>query len=152
MSTDTRFEVEIASAVAAWAAAGKELTPAFITHEIVTQHEARGLARECDDTTFFKHYTYKALRKDVGTYIAKAYGDDQNDKRSKDTFLPGFEFVQQYYVIRRGADDIAVPVGQMSDEEIDAKIMFIERRGRACLAHADELRRYKKLRKTKAVA
>lgn len=145
MSMDLRFDVEIAAVVSAWAAAGRELTPAFITHEIVTAHEQRGLARECDDTLFFKHYTYKAVRKDVGAYIAKVYGGD-SDVEPKTPPLPGFDHIQQYYVIKRGKEDVAVPVAQMTDDEIDARIQFLKRRAGACLAHADELHRYKTLR------
>lgn len=33
------FELEIATKVAEWDKAGKDLVPAFITHEIITAHE-----------------------------------------------------------------------------------------------------------------
>jgi hypothetical protein len=110
-----KFEIEIAAHVAAWDRAGKELVPAFITHEIITKHEP-GLARTNEHTEFFKHYAYKGHRKDVGSYIAKMYGDDDDKQKTLDQFLPGFEHVQRRYVIKRGSEDVAVLVEQMTDE------------------------------------
>jgi hypothetical protein len=139
------FDLEIAAHVAAWDAAGKELVPAFITHEIITKHEP-GLARQNDHTDFFKHYAYKGHRKDVGSYIAKVYGDNDGGSKGAESFLPGFEHVQRHYVLKRGGEDVAVPVELMTDIEIDARVQLLKRRGRACLAHADELDRFKLLR------
>lgn len=148
---DNKFEIEIAAHVAAWDRAGKELVPAFITHEIITKHEP-GLARTNEHTEFFKHYTYKGHRKDVGSYIAKMYGDDDDKQKTLDQFLPGFEHVQRRYVIKRGSEDVAVLVEQMTDDEIDARVQLLKRRGRACLAHADELARFKAIRASHPVA
>jgi len=151
MSAEKKFDLEIATTVAAWDVAGKELVPAFITHEIITRHEP-GLARQNEHTDFFKHYAYKGHRKDVGSYIAKAFGDDDEKQKTLDSFLPGFEHVQRRYVIKRGAEDVAVLVEAMTDAEIDARVQLLKRRGRACLAHADELARFKVLRAASPIA
>ena len=111
MSSESAFELEIATVVAAWDAAGKELVPAFITHEIVTKHEP-GLARPNEHTDFFKHYTYKGHRKDVGAYIAKVYGDDDEERKKMELLLPGFEHLQRRYVVKRGEEEVAVRIGR----------------------------------------
>lgn len=148
MGTESKFELEIATTVAEWDKAGKELVPAFITHEIITKHEA-GLARQNEHTDFFKHYAYLGHRKDVGTYIAKVYGDTDDERKKLELVLPGFEHIQRRYVIKRNGEDVAVHPNDMTDEEIDAREQLLRRRGRACFAHADELKRFKSLRKSK---
>jgi len=152
MSAQEVFELEIAATIEAWRTAGKVLVPQFITHEIITKHEP-GLARTNEHTEFFKHYAYKGHRKDVGAYIAKVLTDEEDsEKHVKSLLLPGFDFVQTHYVIKRGGGDVGVPVDQMTDEECHARAEMIRRRGTACLAHADELDRYVLLRKAVDVA
>jgi hypothetical protein len=140
-----KFDLEIAEHVQAWDDAGKELVPAFITHEIITKHEP-GLARTNEHTEFFKHYAYKGHRKDVGAYIAKVYGDTEDERKQLELVLPGFEHIQRRYVIKRNGEDVAVHPNDMDDQEIDARVRLLKRRGRACLAHADELERFKLIR------
>lgn len=146
MSSENAFEMEIAAKVAELDAAGKDLVPAFITHEIITAHDA-GLARQNEHTDFFKHYAYKGHRQDVGAYIAKVYGDRPSDQEpDSQHVLHGFEFVQTHYVIERDGSKVAVRVEHMTDIEIDARVRLLQRRGKACIAHADELARFKNLR------
>lgn len=138
-----KFDQEVANKIAQWAAAGRDIVPSFITHEIVQSHVG-GLARQNEHTLFWEHHTYKSLREDVGRYITKAYGKEDEEKKA--VLLPGFEYVQQFYIVRRGDEDVAVAPAAMSDEEIDAKVQLLRRRGTACFAHADEFDRYKKMR------
>lgn len=148
MSSESKFELEIATTVAQWDKAGKELVPAFITHEIITKHEA-GLARTNEHTEFFRHFAYQGLRKDVGAYISKVFGDTDDERKQLEMVLPGFEHIQRRYVIKRKGEDVAVHPNDMTDDEIDAREQLLRRRGRACFAHADELSRFKALRKAK---
>jgi hypothetical protein len=151
MGDDNKFELEIAEHVATWDRDGKELVPAFITHEIITKHEP-GLARTNEHTEFFKHYAYKGHRKDVGAYIAKVYGDTEDERRQLELVLPGFEHIQRRYVVRRNGEDVAVHPKDLSDPEIDARVRLLKRRGKACLAHANELARFKTIRASKQAA
>jgi len=104
------------------------------------------LARQNEHTDFFKHYAYKGHRKDVGSYIAKVYGGDDEDDSDGQHILEGFEYVQTHYVIERDGSKIGVRVENMSDDEIDARVQLLERRGAACIAHADDLKRFKNRR------
>lgn len=150
MSGQNPFDLEIAATVAEWDKAGKELVPAFITHEIITKHEP-GLARTNEHTEFFKYYAYKGHRKDVGAYIAKVFGDTDDDEQKKlELVLPGFEHIQRRYVVKRNGEDVAVHPNDLSDPEIDAREQLLRRRGRTCFAHADELKRFKALRRATA--
>jgi hypothetical protein len=146
------FDLEIAEVVAAWDAAGKELVPQFITHEIIQKHEP-GLARTNEHTEFFKHYAYKGHRKDVGAYIAKVYGDADDDEQKRlQSVLPGFEHIQRRYIVKRNGEDVAVHPADMTKVERVARIQLLRRRGRTCFAHADELERFDALLESSATA
>lgn len=146
---DNKFEVEIATIVQKWIDEGREIVPAFVTQEIIKSHE-HGLARNNEHTEFWKHYAYKGHRKDVGSYIAKNFGDDESEEKEHQHVLPGFEHVQRHYVINRGGGPVMVPVGQMTDAEIRARVQLLRRRGAGCMAHADELERFMNLRESEA--
>jgi hypothetical protein len=145
VSKTETFETEIAVVVAQWDKAGRDLVPSFITNELVQSHK-HGLARANEHTPFFEHYTYKGLRQHVGAFISKNYGDDDRDEKIDQQVLPGFDFVQRRYVITRGDEKVAVLVECMTDDELDAHVQFLRRRGQACMSHADELARFKHLR------
>lgn len=144
MSTE-KFEQEIAAKVAEYEAAGKEIVPQFITHEIIQSHEA-GLARQNDHTDFFRHFAYKGHRKDVGSYIAKKYGDDRSSGEERQPVLPGFEHLQRHYIVPRGGEKVVVAIELLTDEEIDAKVEFLRKRSASDVAHADEFVRFKHIR------
>lgn len=147
------FAREIALTVHKWRDANRVLVPQFITHEIITLREASGLARTNENTEFFKYYAYKGHRQDVGSYISKEFPDADDKKPDKKQYvMDGFEYVQRYYIVKRDGDDVAVPVDAMTDVEIDARTQLLRRRGQTCLAHADELARYKELRRKSEVA
>lgn len=61
--------------------------------------------------------------------------------------LPGFKRVQKKYVFERDGKQVIVPVDDMTDEEIDAKADEHRAMGRGHFAHADELLRYKSIRR-----
>jgi hypothetical protein len=144
-----KFEREIAEAVDRWASEGKRLTPQFITHEIIQLHED-GLARQNEHVDFLRHYTFKGLRQCVGQYISKKFGESRVDRESMATKLPGFEYIQTHYIVGSGDEEEAVPVEAMTDEDIEARVNLLRKRGKACFAHADELERFKLMRKRAA--
>lgn len=54
-----------------------------------------------------------------------------------------FEHLQKAYVVERNGEEVIVPVNQLSDEEIEAKIAELKKIGNEALGHADELSYYK---------
>lgn len=148
MSNPERFANEIAAKVAAWDAAGKELHPQWITHEICEAHK-EGIAKAGDDADFYRHFAYKACRKDVGAFITKNYGDELKESAAeREPPFPNFPRIQRRYVVNRNGDDVAVLAIDMTDDELDAKELFLTRRSAADIEHADEIRRFKHWRKT----
>lgn len=146
-----KFEGEIAALVSAWVDTGKDLVPAFITKALVDRHIG-GLARANEHTPFFEHYTYKGVRQHVGTYISNLYDDKDAEDDQVQRTLPGFEFLQRRYIVKRGHDEIAVAVEHMTSAERQAKAQMLRRRGKACYAHADEMDRFDKLCSARAAS
>ena len=57
-------------------------------------------------------------------------------------YLPGFEYLQRYYVVQRQGEDVGVPVLECTDEELYAKAALYRSQSRKLVAHADEIERY----------
>ena len=60
----------------------------------------------------------------------------------KQLVLEGFENLQKAYPIMRGEVRELVPVDQMTDSELEGKVMEYMNMAKGCLAHASELRLY----------
>ena len=61
--------------------------------------------------------------------------------------LPGFAHLQAYYIVEREGDEVGVPVYDLTDLELEQKADLYSSMGTGCLAHADELRRFKRARR-----
>ena len=122
---------------------GEPLRAQWIAHEVCEEH-TEGLA-ENDHADFWRHGGYKACREEVRRCIGKRVGDKPK-ARDNQLKLPGFDHLQEYYLVERGGDEIGVPVDGMTDDEIDAKAHLYRQMGMGCFAHANELDRFKKWR------
>lgn len=164
MSYHEKLQAEIATKVDGLAADGSPLKPAWIAHAICNDHKA-GLAKAEDDpktkkaarqkhnVEFWMHGGYRTVRREAGTYITKKYGGEgTGTAEHRQLTLPGYEYVQTHYVVERDGDEIAVPAHELSDDEIDARISTFKAYGAAYLAHADELKRFKSLRRQSGAA
>lgn len=56
--------------------------------------------------------------------------------------LPGFERVRTHYYVKRGKDELRVPIENMTEEEGENKIASLRTYAAGANAHADELERY----------
>lgn len=113
----------------------------WVAHEICNAH-ASGLAQG-EAADFWRHGGYEHTRDQVRRCINKR--TEAITPREPQMSLPGFDrtHLQDYYLVRRGSDDIGVHVLALTDEEIDAKAAQFDAMGKACMEHADELRRFK---------
>ncbi|MGW8134156.1 hypothetical protein ACWGNZ_00760 [Sphingomonas zeae] len=123
---------------------GKPWVANWITHAIVGRHEDE-LA---PDAHFWRHCGYASTR----DAVRRAINTRAGDKAERDTMqmrLPGYEHLHAYYVVKRkGTGDIGVPIHAMTDREIDEKIVRYEAMSVACRDHAEELREFKKARRS----
>ena len=144
MSYTDRLNTEIDAKIDALEAQKRPLNATWIAHSICIDHEV-GLA-ENDHREFWEHGGYSTTRKMVTTRVNKRRGDKPK-RAPKQGTLRGFQHVQDYYVVERDGDELGVPAHTLTDDEIDRKIDLYRSMGAACYEHADELQRYKELRK-----
>lgn len=138
-----KLTTEIGDVLDALAAKGERWHAQWITHAICDQHAA-GLV-EGDDADFWKYTGYQTVRTHVRKVISDRAGDGADRaSRQQQIALPGFErdHIQDYYLVNREGDDVAVPIVSLTDAEIEAKASLYRSMGRACFAHADELDRF----------
>jgi Rps23 Pro-64 3,4-dihydroxylase Tpa1-like proline 4-hydroxylase len=64
--------------------------------------------------------------------------------------LDGFERLQRYYAFEERGVQVAVPVEDMSDAQLEAKEVELMAMGAGCYQHADEIRRYRDQRRSAA--
>jgi hypothetical protein len=131
------------------------LQPLWITQEICRQHHT-GLA---DETTaseeqqyhiaFWKHGGYTITRKLVTRCINER---EKPDRVADVPFLPGFEYLQHYYVIKRDGVDVGVPIEECTDDELLAKAALYRAQATRLIAHANEIDRYVDLRRAREAA
>lgn len=153
MGYERALNDEINDHLNALQAEGKPWVANWITHAIVQRHEAE-LTAEAD---FWRHCGYASTR----DAVRRAINTRAGDKAERDTIqlrLPGYEHLHAYYVVKRkGTGEVGVPIGDMTDRELDEKVARFEAMSVACRDHADELRDFKRARRaarrrTRAVA
>jgi hypothetical protein len=144
VSSYDRTVTEINARLDALAEAGEPWTASWIAHAICGDHRA-ALAVDDEDSDFWIWNGYQHVRKLVREQINKRAGDSADKQDRQQFVLHGFErdHLQDYYVVERDGSEVGVPVTQLTDDEIDAKIAEKRAMGAACYAHADELQRFK---------
>ena len=110
----------------------------LITQSICEEHsdELQGEAH------FSRYNIYNNVRKEVRETINKRAGDRPTERNPQLT-LPGFEYVQEYYMVNRNGDDVGVSAYDLTDQEIEEKVALYRKMGDSCHAHADDLTRFK---------
>ena len=73
-------------------------------------------------------------------------GDDPDERELDLPRLPGFVHLRRVYPLKRKAEIFLVPLGQMSDGEIEDKANRYDAASTGYAEHAAELRRYKTAR------
>jgi hypothetical protein len=126
----------------------------WIAIDICRDHEA-GLVRADDDHEhFWRHCGYEETMEVIGQVI-KRRTDPDLDEEKKEPTLPGFKHLHAYYRIKRKTEDgklerLAVHIDDMSEDEILDKAGDYDAQSIAMREHADELRRFARLRKRPA--
>jgi hypothetical protein len=87
--------------------------------------------------------------KDMAREVVREFKKTEEEIDPRQGVLTGFKRVQRSYQIERNGEPMLVPVGKMSDVEVERKIEELRKIGAGNLAHADELERY--LRDRRAV-
>jgi hypothetical protein len=144
MSYETALNAEIDKELDRLGGLKETWRPTFVTQAICAPH-LRGL-KKGKDRDFWLHCGYEKTRAAVARRINKRAADVIEEDIDAQPLLPGYNHLHTYYLVRRGGDDIAVPVENLTDDEIDGKIARIEKMGQTCFSHASEFRRFKRER------
>lgn len=105
------------------------LHPDWITHAIFGQHAAiKGKDKE-----FFIYHAWRNLRDQVRKQLNCFRGEIS---------LPGYDRVQQYYLVTRDDQQCAVHVNSLTRQELETKLLELRAMAKGCEAHEKELRRY----------
>ena len=146
MGYEREFTAEIDAILDQKQAAGEQMVAQWITQEICQGHE-KSLPSNGDE--FWRYCGYQLTRAAVRRRINARAGDRKPDDDNRQGGLfPGYMHVQAYYVVkRRGVGDVGVPLDQMTDAEVKAKMGLYNSFGVAALAHSDELSDYLKKRR-----
>jgi len=115
------------------------IRPDIITQTILNRHDD-----PLDD--FYTLCAYRHVLDQVKQELNRFKITNKNIEPDKQTTLPGFERVQMYYLVTRNNDQLAVHVTKLTEQEIDEKIIELRNMAAGCLAHADELERFKLVR------
>ena len=116
---------------------GAVLHPDWITQAVMKDHaEIEGA-----DADFHLCISRLYVRKEVTQQLNKTDAIPKLDEPQQLT-LEGYEYVQKYYVIKRGDDLVSVRVDALTYEEGKKKAMSYIRLGAQCNAHGEELLRY----------
>ena len=137
MSYHEKLIAEIEAKLASWP---EDRPIRWVAHEICNDH-GEGLAGN-DDAEFWRHGGYCECRRQV-TKINNKHKMIAGDSESSQPTLPGFEYVQQAYIVNRDGEEFRISAFRLTEEEIDAKAAEYRKMGDTCFAHADELQRFK---------
>jgi hypothetical protein len=114
------------------------MNPDWITRQVINDHEL-------PEDDFFVCCSQQAVRAEVRTQLSrfKVKAEAEADKQIT---LPGFERLQEYYLVERDNSHVAVHILDLTNDELDSKYVELMAMGQGCFAHAKEIKKYMSLR------
>lgn len=122
----------------------------WIAHHILESHDT-GVYESREDEAFWHHTSYETVRKHVTQAINKRAGD-RDVPDDGQVMLPGWERLQSYYVVERDGNQVGLPVWDLTDDELDSKASLFRSFANANMRHAEEIERFKAIRRRSATA
>jgi hypothetical protein len=107
----------------------------LLVHEIV-ESRAGIIGPDAD---FYRICTCKIVYDVAKSCIAKY---NSKDLPTRQLALPGFEYLQVAYPVKRNGVKLLVPVNQMTDDELEERANEYDAMSRGCRDHAREIRGY----------
>ena len=125
----------------------RPILPDWITQNVCSRHQAALESAESEEDAAFWRFTGYAFTRDLVRRVINETMGPNSGGDAKQRVLPGFEHLQEYYLVKREGDQVGVPIEEMTDAEIDAKMEEHDKMGSAHFAHRDELATYKEQRR-----
>ncbi len=96
---------------------------------------------EGDDVPFYRTcavaHVNEVMKQVVGKY------DSKKERADSQLVFPGFSHMQKAYTVQRDGVRLLVPVGMLTDDEIEARAAQYDEMAQGCRDHARELREFK---------
>lgn len=126
---------------------GQITNTAALAEEIMNAHHYRRLRKlqdpvlKTEDREFYETCAWNHVK----VIIRSVVHDYKvvHSETPEQLVLPGFAYVQKAYAIEQEGEARVVPVSLMSKAELIAKSQELRQMATGCLAHADELDRYR---------
>lgn len=136
---------EIEEIVAPLVAGGSRLNRDWIVQQVMAAHEDI----DGEDSDFHRCVSRAKVQDHVRQHINR-YQPKAEVAPDRQLILQGFERLQTHYAFEDGTIQVAIPIHEMTDAQIEAKEVELMAMGAGCYQHADELRRYRLQRRNVA--
>lgn len=150
MSYHDQLVTEINVKLDALAGEKKPWEPRWVAHAILGDHDEAGLKKKLPrHHDFWSFCGYAETRREATRVINKRAGI-RDETEDREPVFPGFERLQRYYVVKRNGEEIGVAIEDLTDAELESKAAEYRSQADGCNRHANELDRYRRLRKSAA--
>lgn len=143
--TESDLEKEVREIIRRRVDSGQVAAATWLTQNIVGQHEDI----EGSDAEWYQLCAYAHIRSVVRRCVQQ-YKESPEMVDQQMLLSDMFKRVQKAYCIEREKEQVVVPIGLLSGDELDSKIESLRKMGDGCYEHADELIRYKNQRQLAA--
>ena len=150
MTYESKLKAEINAVLDHLQSNNLDMIPQFVANQIINEHVDTLPDDESRD--FWLHCGYSKTREMVTRCINRRLDNDGSSESSQQHVLPGFDHLQNYYVVTREGYDTGLPIERISDAELKAKAKLYRSNGLANLAHSEEILRYLDSRENSEVA
>lgn len=122
-------------------AGSKVLQPDWIAQAVTGKHQHL----DGDDADFWSYAGTSFVRIEVRRAMNR-FKLKPETEADRQLVLPGYERLQEYYLVTRDDQQIAVHVDSLTHQEVEDKIAELAAMAQGCRDHVKELRRYWKAR------
>lgn len=144
MFSASDFSDEIRNVIEGGLADERVLPTSWIVQTVLERHplpgDWQGPDRDFEELCRYGHVRVEVRKKLREFTLAK--DEEESDQAARQPRLPGFDHLQRAYLCRRNGEPAMVPIGKMTELELQRKRNGLRTMARGCHAHADEIDRY----------
>lgn len=145
--TEREVIAEVREMISEALAAGQQPEAQRLVHGLLERHNKIEGEDKDFHTLAAYHFGQRIVKLALRRGRATPEGDDDEPRPFGQMVLPGYEYLQEAYLVARDGLQRLVAVQDMTDEELDSKAEEHRRLSKGNEQHAEELIRYKAERK-----
>lgn len=117
-----------------------------------SQYIAEKAPPECADADFYLACAQKYVREIFTKTIGKWQPPEDESETDDQLVLEGFGYLQKAYPVTRHGRQLLIPIGMLTENELESRAQGLESMATGCTKHAEELRGYLVQRRSGTVA